>query len=368
MNPNLIEELLNEEESPSLDFKSMQYRFYGASDDDKGELLKDILAFANSWRRTDAYILIGVDEVPTGARKNVLGITDHLKDNDLQQFVNTKTQRPLTFSYEPTVFEGKQIGIIRIPLQERPFFIKKSFGKLQADTVYIRRGSSTATAGIDEISKMGITVHRDQGVPKLNIEFIDTFADIGLGKKIDIISEIVLYDEASIERFRVPYSLAPSMENSDFPIEMAAYIAATSLLKPLQFRVTNYSSQLALNIRITFQVDKVAGLNIIEETDYPDEPRRYYFPFVPNVHTAIERPKVTVNQTAKRWLVNIHCGSIQPKASYITARTLFISSTESLSLDVDALLYGDNIPDPIQAPLQINISAKVRRLNTSELK
>ena len=63
MDNNLLEALLHEEESSSLDFKRQQYAFEGATDDEKSELLKDVLAFANAWRRNDAYILIGIDEV-----------------------------------------------------------------------------------------------------------------------------------------------------------------------------------------------------------------------------------------------------------------------------------------------------------------
>jgi hypothetical protein len=51
MNDVLFERLLYEEESPTLDFKREQYRFSKASDDEKSELLKDILGFANAWRR-----------------------------------------------------------------------------------------------------------------------------------------------------------------------------------------------------------------------------------------------------------------------------------------------------------------------------
>lgn len=63
MNHHLFEELLHEEEGPSLDFKREQYRFNSCDDEARSELLKDILAFANAWRRSDAYILIGVEEV-----------------------------------------------------------------------------------------------------------------------------------------------------------------------------------------------------------------------------------------------------------------------------------------------------------------
>ena len=66
MDDGLMDQLLNEDESSSLDFKLEQYPFAGATDDQKSEILKDILAFANAWRRTDAYVLIGVEEVRGG--------------------------------------------------------------------------------------------------------------------------------------------------------------------------------------------------------------------------------------------------------------------------------------------------------------
>ena len=109
-----LEFLLNAGEGTALDFKREQYAFQGANNSDKSELLKDILAFANSWRENKAYILIGVDEVK-GGRGKVVGITDHLDDAQLQQFANSKTQRPIDFSYNPFSIEGIEIGIIEIP-------------------------------------------------------------------------------------------------------------------------------------------------------------------------------------------------------------------------------------------------------------
>lgn len=63
MDTALFERLLREEEGVLLDFKRDQYRFAKATDEDKSELLKDILGFANAWRRADSYILIGVADV-----------------------------------------------------------------------------------------------------------------------------------------------------------------------------------------------------------------------------------------------------------------------------------------------------------------
>ena len=91
---DLIESLLFEEEGVELDLKRDQYKFAKANDEEKSELLKDILAFANAWRRSDAFILIGVQEVK-GDRSNVVEISDLLDDAAVQQFVNSKTNRPV---------------------------------------------------------------------------------------------------------------------------------------------------------------------------------------------------------------------------------------------------------------------------------
>ena len=129
LDANLLERLLYEEEGPALDFKREQYPFEGADNNSRGELLKDILAFANAWRRTTAYVLIGVDEVK-GGRGKIVGVETHLDDAQLHQFINSKTQRPVDFLYYPFHTEGVEIGVIEIPMQVRPIYITRPFGKL----------------------------------------------------------------------------------------------------------------------------------------------------------------------------------------------------------------------------------------------
>ena len=66
MNDLLFERWLYESESDSLDFKRDQYKFHGASAEEKSELLKDILAMANSWSVVDGFHLhISVYDWPT---------------------------------------------------------------------------------------------------------------------------------------------------------------------------------------------------------------------------------------------------------------------------------------------------------------
>ena len=125
-----IKEQLDKDESTTLDFKRDQYAFDGADDNTKGELLKDILAFTNAWRHTSAYILIGVDE-KSGGRNKVIGISKELDDAKLQQFINSKTHKPIEFSYRTFEVDGAMVGVIEIPVQERPVYLKKDLENLK---------------------------------------------------------------------------------------------------------------------------------------------------------------------------------------------------------------------------------------------
>ena len=138
MDAALFESLLHEDESETLDFKKRRYVFSKATDHEKSELLKDILGFANAWRRTDAYILIGVEEV-RGGRSRVIGIADHLQDHALQQFVHSRTNRRVSFGYRAFEFEGKQVGVTFIDQRERPVWLKADYGKLRQEQVYVYR-------------------------------------------------------------------------------------------------------------------------------------------------------------------------------------------------------------------------------------
>lgn len=149
-----LSSLLRRSEGDTLDFKRENYRFKNGSETEKSELLKDILAVANAWKATEAYIIIGVHEID-GKVAEVCGIVPELNDSDVQQFVNSKTNRPIAFAVEHAEYEGRQLTIIRVlQKQPRPIFLIKGYGRLHKNVVYIRRGSSTDQASPDEIAEM----------------------------------------------------------------------------------------------------------------------------------------------------------------------------------------------------------------------
>ncbi|MBZ9863113.1 helix-turn-helix domain-containing protein [Mesorhizobium sp. CA12] len=152
----LLEELRCRGEGSDLDYKAERYPFAKASDQEKSEILKDILALANAHRDGTAYILIGFKENPPHPAE-LVGISPDgtIDDSRLQEFVNGKLESKLNFRYEERLFDGQQIAVISIPKQQRPFYLKKDYGKLIKDVVYVRRGSSTGVASPREVALMG---------------------------------------------------------------------------------------------------------------------------------------------------------------------------------------------------------------------
>jgi len=279
MDVDLLERLLYEEESETLDFKVQQYPFDGATDDQKSELLKDILAFANAWRRTDAYILIGVEEVRAG-RSIVRGVSSQLLNQNLQQFIASKTNRPVLFSYTPVVFEGLPIGVITIPLQDRPVYLLNRYGKLEPQIVYIRRGDTTAHASPDEIARMGRAFDSQSALPILELDIYDPNDRIRLGQSVELSvrafevpakESIPDYGQVAHPIFSTAFDL---LSNPDFYRELAAYLRNAACLVPLGLAVANSSATVARGVLLTMEFDASSGILVLGDSEKPPMPSK----------------------------------------------------------------------------------------------
>ncbi len=368
----ILERLLYENESEMLDFKSEQYLFGGATNDEKSELLKDILAFANTWRRANAYILIGVEEVQ-GGRSAVLGVTHHLDDAKLQQFVNSKTQRPVHFSYNASKLDGRDVGIIFIPLQERPIYLTKDFGKLKKETVYARRGSSTDIASPDEIVKMGQTsAVEDETAPLLQLEFFDGTNLLTLGNSIQIETvNLILPEDQEIPDYgstRYGNLVLPDLTaNKDYYRDVAHYLKKIYGYSHVDFRVINDGNIVAKDVNIEIIVKDTSGnLFFCESNDIPDEPpsTNRLAPYFP---TCDVNPDIWVDRSRDSWIINAELGKIQPKAHAYTSSGLFIGSKTPTKLSMVAKVFADNLFLPKSYNLSIEIQTEIKSLSVEEL-
>jgi hypothetical protein len=361
MNPR-IEELLYEEESSFLDFKKEQYPFDKANEIQKGEILKDILAFSNAWRRADAFILIGVEEIK-GERNIIVGINEDLDDARLQQFVNSKTQRPITFEYRSITLEGKKVGVIRIPLQSRPIYLKKDYGRLKANVVYIRRGSSTAEAEPDEIANMGAASPETYQIrPQIQVEFAKNKGRIRLGSEleIDIVrlltpprKEIPKYEESR----QHPITLSMSYPNRDFYRKLVDYYFWKHICRPFTFHIENISDVPALGLKIELSTQKSDDFGFLLESHIPYEPTQNYISSIGNIKTLSEQLKYKsdskLTEASDKWLIVVEVPRLQPKSSYFSEENIFFYSLNDVSVKLEVSIYADNLSTPIKSDLLI---------------
>jgi hypothetical protein len=389
MNSELFEQLLYEDESTTLDFKKKQYLFAKATEEEKSELLKDILGFANAWRRSEAYILIGVKDVK-GGRSNIIGIpaTDHLDDHSLQQFVNNLTNQPVRFHYEAFGFEGKQVGIIRIDEQTRPIYLKKDYGKLAREKVYVRRGSSTdptKPASLEEIAQMRLG--SVQSVAELLVEFANIKQDEALGPSISWDVELCKMPGKEtipiLSRPSQPYSFDPDpvqrvrnryyvfVPNRNFFRELATFEFIRRLFRPIRIVVRNVGQVAANHVRVELTASRSTLVGVLYASEIPARPKRntsHRSTVMKGIRSASRRNpgQVHINKNDERFRVEIDCGDLQP-GRRVWSDIVYIGKGISGDLTLGGQIFADNLPQPKDCTLTVSVTVTKTAMTVDEL-
>jgi hypothetical protein len=377
MEYEFFERLLYEEESTTLDFKKQQYSFAKATEEQKSELLKDVLGFANAWRPSEAYILIGVEEV-RGGRSNVIGIekSDHLDDHALQQFVSNLTNRPVRFHYEAFGFEDKQVGIIHIEAQTRPLYLKNDYAKLKKDSVYVRRGSSTdptKPATNDEIAQMGRTPELQSA--ELAIEFADIGSDGSLGTSLVWETEFCempkLKDIPPYETYELFQSPLYSA-NSIYYMEMAGYEYTRRLFRPVRLAVQNRGQVAADELRVEFSIPTEGQVLAIHSSEIPRAPKRQTNRFgllnPSNIRPSSRQPgSLKIDKNSARIRVEVECGHLQP-GRRIWSDIFYLARRKTGDIQFDGRVFAANLPQPKDFNLIVSVNVSNSALTVTDLR
>jgi Putative DNA-binding domain len=368
MNASLLESLLYQEESSTLDFKAQQYRFSKATSEEKSELLKDILAFSNAWRETDAHILIGVEEIK-GGRSIVRGIPPelHLDDHNLQQFVSGKTNRPIQFSYAPFSTAGVEIGVLTIAIpDQRPFYLIDGYGRLEKNVVYIRRGSATVEAAPDEIARMATNSAVPAGQPTLRLELCDLRSRQKFGASIDVQPVIVelpaddsfpIYGKPPVDLFGTRMSMG-SMDNNDYYADVGDYLKAEGLFCEIGVCVANSSTTLADTVVITLEMEADDSVVIADESERPTFPSSTTVPTLASHLRPRRKPCVVAGHYGKTAEVRIHMGSIQPGRTEFSPEPFFVAASQASVVTMRATISANNLRLPVSGTVEIRITPR----------
>jgi len=368
-----LEILLNKVESDTLDFKTDQYEFYSASDDQKSELLKDVLTFANGWKETDAHIIIGVRE-KDGRAALVPGVTVHLADNDVQQFVNSKTNKPVNFAVETLQCGVVELDVITIDkFQARPIYCRRTFGRVKERVVYVRRGSSTAVADPDEVSAMGKmdALAELAPVPTVAFEFGDPDRRVRLGAKHKIISTTLREGQpepprpiqpsprilpAFVTNLGIVDPLAPKSE------DWIRYLKPREFFSPLGFWITNSGRSNISNARIEVRFPRSGGLKMVKRGDGPKQPD-YGMPVdFTHLHDSL-----VLHEEPDAFFVQFEYARLQPKVQLWSPGLVYVGATENVDIMCPVSVFADDIANPITSELCLGVEARERVYTKAEV-
>ncbi len=373
MDDTLLDGLRYKSEGTDLDFKAAQYRFVRGSEADKCELLKDILAIANSWRSSTGYILIGFkDSQPHPAE--VVGIVEHLDDANIQQFVHGKVKPKLEFRYEERLYDGKTVGVIAIPKQPRPFYLAHPYGALKSNVVYVRRGSSTDEAEPPEVAKM-VTVDAGRGNA-----LVDLFV---LNRANEPLPEAQLlrflhFDSLPDYASRDPsdpfsYSLS-SIDNRDYWREVAEYVRLRFSLVELQFDLSNRSDFALSNVKLEVSAVPLDGqsLQLMAGKDLPNRPTSQCI-FDASVHSladvmARRQTSFVIDQSGKVPLCNVRFGALLPGETSRSSDTLAVLPSGPGKLRIRFRVLAGELASPIESERILEVSGPSERLGLAGLK
>lgn len=122
-----------------LDFKESQY-----INEKKTDLLKDIMAMANSRHNGDKFIIVGVKDRPEG--KEIKGIkpSDFIDSSNYTQFILSNIEPEIQFDYFKYEYKGLVFRIYET--DNKPYMMRKKFDRLNEGYCLIRKGSTNTLA------------------------------------------------------------------------------------------------------------------------------------------------------------------------------------------------------------------------------
>jgi len=375
-----LEALRYRSEGTDIDFKQAQYRFTSDDEGGKAEMLKDLLAMANSWRDGPAYILLGFQEQrphPAAVR----GISQSIDDAKVQQFIHSKVRPKLTFTYEEHLCDGKTVAVITIPKQKRAFYLAHAYGKLKSNVVYVRRGSTTDEAEPPEIAKM---VAADEMVPRGEAVLSMSVLTPGGDPLPDSFSLNYLRFTEDFPDFENALLSGPMgiglravgfrRDNPDYWREYAEYTRLREGLIQMQFVLRNMAEKPLSNPKLEVRVEPMDGqsFQMLAGRELPNEPERFWSPLIPVADQprefASNAPGFLIDWGSVSPVCSVRFGTLLPGEERRSSDTLAIVPSGPGQLRLHFRVLANELPIPRDSERLIETKGPVLSLDFAELK
>jgi hypothetical protein len=157
-------------------------------------------------------------------------------------------------------------------------------------------------------------------------------------------------------------TLEPSI-SPDYWREKEEYIRLTNLLRSVAFVIHNHSSTLVQGVRVEIIGSSSGGITVRDKL--PDEPVYRLIDVIrPEIYAARlslqGEPQTEVVYHGSEWTLTIYFGNVQPKSSVWADEPFYIGSNAEEFLELEAVIYADNLPDPPKVKLTIEFEIENR--------
>lgn len=150
---------------------------------------------------------------------------------------------------------------------------------------------------------------------------------------------------------------------ADYWREKEEYIRFTNLLRPVAFVIHNHSSTLVQGVRVEIIGSSSGGITVTDKL--PDEPAYRLIDVIrPDIYAARlssqRDPQTEVVYHGSQWTITVDFGKVQPKSSVWADEPFYIGSSAEKSLELEAVIYADHLPDPRKVKLTIQFEIENR--------
>lgn len=268
--------------------------------------------------------------------------------------------------------DGQKIDVIKIPVQRRPFFLKKDYAKLKAGVVYFRQGTTTDQADPDEIAAMGEdAVALKTSEPELHLQFAELQPSwLGgqsyreLGEMLDM--QLKLLDPSLLQTPLYPNLEfigefgKPKKESDQFDALLKKIDRSSAIndaMRGFHFAVSNHGQVPALNVEAHLMVPRGTGLIVATQAQVFPKEFNSLDDLLENTSKAPEN-ELHCQTKVDFWQLTFRFERILPNYTAFSKDMYYFGATQSGSWKLDGTSYGDNLSSPNKSTLKINIEAR----------
>ncbi|MEG4008937.1 HNH endonuclease signature motif containing protein [Microcoleus sp. Pol11C1] len=240
-----------------------------------------------------------------------------------------------------------------------------------------KRGNREALSANPEDSYQSINQIADSvaifTAPVMSLQFADhetrqelgnsiKLSSIAYGEPVTPLRDTQVMQWRDIGKSGLSIGTPEPLISPDYWREKEEYIRLTSLLRPVAFVIHNQSSTLLQGVRVEIIGSSSGGITVTDKLPYKPA-YRLIDVIPPNIYDrlSLQRdPQTEVVDHVSQWTLTVHFGNVQPKSSVWADEPFYIGSNAEEFLELEAVIYADNLPDPPKVKLTIEFEIENR--------